>query len=78
MPALIEALDRPEAQTRWEALDALTALATTCPEQLGDAFEGAEMCIRDSSYSALCHRKVRDFGMRYQAIVIRVFGNPRD
>ena len=29
-------------------------------------------------YSALCHGKVRDFGMRYQAIVIRVFRNPRD
>ena len=46
VPALIEALDRPEAQTRWEALDALTALATTCPEQLGDAFEGAETAFR--------------------------------
>lgn len=30
------------------------------------------------SYSALCHRKVRDFGIRYKAIVIRVFENPRD
>ena len=46
-PALIEALDRPEAQTRWEALDALAALATTCPEQLGDAFEGAETALFD-------------------------------
>ena len=35
VPALIEALDRPEAQTRWVALDAVAALATTCPEQLG-------------------------------------------
>ena len=47
VPALIEALDRPEAQTRWEALDALAALATTCPEQLGDAFEGAETALFD-------------------------------
>lgn len=43
VPALVEALDRPEAQTRWEALDALTALATTCPEQLGDAFEAPRL-----------------------------------
>ena len=52
VPALIEALDRPEAQTRWEALDALAALATTCPEQLGDAFEGAVR--RDFLHAALC------------------------
>lgn len=30
------------------------------------------------SHSALCYSKVRDFGMRYKAIVIRVFENPRD
>ena len=30
------------------------------------------------SYSALCHGEVRDFGMRYQAVVIRVFENPGD
>ena len=45
VPALIEALDRPEAQTRWEALDALAALATTCPDQLGDAFEGVSALL---------------------------------
>ena len=53
VPALIEALDRPEAQTRWEALDALAALATTCPEQLGDAFEGAETALFDEISSTL-------------------------
>ena len=31
VPALIEALDRPEAQTRWESLDALTALCRLPP-----------------------------------------------
>ena len=53
VPALIEALDRPEAQTRWEALDALAALATTCPDQLGDAFEGAETALFDEISSTL-------------------------
>ena len=58
-PALIEALDRPEAQTRWEALDALTALATTCPEQLGDAFEGAETALFDEISSTLRYAAFR-------------------
>ena len=59
VPALIEALDRPEAQTRWEALDALTALATTCPEQLGDAFEGAETALFDEISSTLRYAAFR-------------------
>ena len=59
MPALIEALDRPEAQTRWEALDALAALATTCPEQLGDAFEGAETALFDEITSTLRYAAFR-------------------
>ena len=58
-PALIEALDRPEAQTRWEALDALTALATTCPEQMGDAFEGAETALFDELSSTLRYAAFR-------------------
>lgn len=59
VPALIEALDRPEAQTRWEVLDALTALATTCPEQLGDAFEGAETALFDEISSTLRYAAFR-------------------
>ena len=59
VPALIEALDRPEAQTRWEALDALTALVTTCPEQLGDAFEGAETALFDEISSTLRYAAFR-------------------
>ena len=59
VPALIEALDRPEAQTRWEALDALTSLATTCPEQLGDAFEGAETALFDEISSTLRYAAFR-------------------
>ena len=52
-PALIE------AQTRWEALDALAALATTCPEQLGDAFEGAETALFDEISSTLRYAAFR-------------------
>ena len=59
VPALIEALDRPEAQTRWEALDALAALATTCPDQLGDAFEGAETALFDEISSTLRYAAFR-------------------
>ena len=53
------ALDHPEAQTRWEALDALAALATTCPDQLGDAFEGAETALFDEISSTLRYAAFR-------------------
>ena len=42
-----------------EALDALTALATTCPEQLGDAFEGAETALFDEISSTLRYAAFR-------------------
>lgn len=35
VPALIEALDRPEAQTRWEALDALGGARHHLPRAAG-------------------------------------------
>ena len=43
--ALIDALYRPEAQTRWEVLDALTQLASLYGEKTYGAFEGAEMSL---------------------------------
>ncbi len=45
--ALIDALYRPEAQTRWEVLDALTQLAALYGEKTYGAFEGAEMSLFD-------------------------------
>ncbi len=45
--ALIDALYRPEAQTRWEALDALTALVPLYGEKTFGAFEGAETSLFD-------------------------------
>ena len=44
---LIDALYRPEAQTRWEVLDALTALTPTHARECGPAFEGAEIALFD-------------------------------
>ena len=47
IPELIDALERPEAQTRWEVLDALTALTSTHARECGPAFEGAEDALFD-------------------------------
>lgn len=45
--ALIDALYRPEAQTRWEILAALSALAPQRPELVEEAYEGAETSLFD-------------------------------
>lgn len=45
--ALVDALFRPEAQTRWEVLVALTALAEKDADKVADAFEGAESSLFD-------------------------------
>lgn len=44
---LIDALDRPEAQTRWEALDALSAISEVDAEAVSGAFDGAEESLFD-------------------------------
>ena len=44
---LVEGLERPEAQTRWEVLDALAALADEHAEDVAPAFEGAETALFD-------------------------------
>ncbi|MDO4437218.1 MAG: hypothetical protein Q4B77_04630 [Coriobacteriaceae bacterium] len=44
---LIDALYRPEAQTRWEILDALTVLAPEHAKDCGAAYEGAEAALFD-------------------------------
>ena len=45
--ALIDALYRPEAQTRWEILDALTAIAGVNADAVADAYDGAEASLFD-------------------------------
>ncbi|MGI6230079.1 MAG: hypothetical protein ACOYJL_04100 [Tractidigestivibacter sp.] len=44
---LVDALDRPEAQTRWEVLDALSEMADEYPDQVAGAFDGAEASLFD-------------------------------
>ena len=51
IPALVDALFRPEAQTRWEALDALNELAATHADQVVEAYEGAEASLFDEASS---------------------------
>ena len=45
--SLMDALKRPEAQTRWEVLDALTALVDEHAEEVAPAFEAAETALFD-------------------------------
>ena len=49
----VDALDRPEAQTRWEALDALSLLIPFDAKAAGQAFEGAESALFDELSSTL-------------------------
>lgn len=59
---LIDALYRPEAQTRWEVLDALSELVPDHAKEIGAAFEGAETALfgelsatlRLSAFHLLC------------------------
>ncbi|MGI6216267.1 MAG: hypothetical protein ACOYIK_01510, partial [Coriobacteriales bacterium] len=59
---LIDALHRPEAQTRWEILDALYDLVPMCKDKLAKAIDGAEQSLYDedsglarlSSFKFLC------------------------
>ena len=50
---LIDALYRPEAQTRWEVLDALTELVQDHAKEIGAAFEGAETALFDELSATL-------------------------
>lgn len=44
---LAAAVERPEAQTRWESLDALTSLVAVDPQAASAGFDGAESCLFD-------------------------------
>ena len=52
-PALIDALMLPEAQTRWECLDALSEIAVVDPELVLDAFPGAEDSLFDDASASV-------------------------
>ncbi len=51
--AMIDALYRPEAQTRWEILDALTLLVPEHAKEIGAAYEGAETALFDELSATL-------------------------
>ena len=53
IPALVDALFRPEAQTRWEALDALSELVPAHAQAVAEAYEGAEASLFDESSSTV-------------------------
>lgn len=65
--ALIDALYRPEAQTRWEVLDALTVLAQKYGERVFGAFDGAEAALFDEG-SATVRLAAFLFLTRYAAV----------
>lgn len=48
-----EALSRSEAQTRWECLDALAKVAQDHPDDVADAYDGAEDSLFDESSAAV-------------------------
>lgn len=50
---MIDALYRPEAQTRWEILDALTLLVPEHAKEIGAAYEGAETALFDELSATL-------------------------
>ena len=53
IPDLIDALYRPEAQTRWEILDALTLLVPDHAREVGAAYDGAEAALFDDLSATL-------------------------
>lgn len=50
---MVDALYRPEAQTRWEILDALTELVPDHAKEVGAAYEGAETALFDELSATL-------------------------
>ena len=50
---LIDALARPEAQTRWEILDALTYLVPGHAKEIGQAYDAAEEALFDEDSATL-------------------------
>ena len=53
IPDLVDALYRPEAQTRWEVLDALTLLVPAHAKEVGAAYDGAEAALFDEISATL-------------------------
>jgi hypothetical protein len=58
---IVDALERPEAQTRWEILEALAALTSLNPEAADTALAGAEMALFDEESGTLRLAAMRFF-----------------
>lgn len=62
IPSLLEGLERPEAQTRWNTLEALENLVPLAPDECLKAFDGAEDALfndkdgflREKAFSFFC------------------------
>ncbi len=65
--ALVRALELPEAQTRWECLDALSEVVIVDPTCAHEAFEGAEEALFDE-VSAAAHLSAFRFLSRYGSL----------
>ena len=53
LPQVVDALNRPEAQTRWECLDILTLLVPVDSRTCEKALDGAETALFDEENGAL-------------------------
>jgi len=63
---LMDALDRPEAQTRWEVLSTLAEMAKVDAGRLAGAYEGAESSLFDESSATVrlsAFRFLTSYGM---------------
>lgn len=66
IPDFIDALERPEAQTRWECLDILTKMVAVDAKACKPAIEGAEEALFDEKTSLIRVAAIR-FLCRYGA-----------
>jgi len=60
VPAIADGLHRPEAQTRWECLEALSHMARLDPPGLEEVIEGAETSLFDEE-SGMAHLAAMHF-----------------
>jgi len=67
VPAIADGLHRPEAQTRWECLEALSFLAPLNAEGLEEVIEGAETSLFDEE-SGMAHLAAMHFLCAYGAL----------
>ena len=64
---LLRALELPEAQTRWECLDALSEVVLVDPSRASEAFDGAEEALFDEG-AAATHLSAFRFLSRYGSL----------